>query len=112
MTLALANEVRPFRIQVAAFLPGDVRTGFTAARLKDEADDPLYGERMSKAVSTMEKDERNGISPAAIAKAIYRQSRKKHMKPLKSYGLQYQAFLLLGRLLPTRLANYVVGKMY
>lgn len=112
LTLALANEVRPFRIQVAAFLPGDVRTGFTAARLKDEADDPLYGERMSKAVSTMEKDERNGISPAAIAKAIYRQSRKKHMKPLKSYGLQYQAFLLLGRLLPTRLANYVVGKMY
>lgn len=112
MTLALANEVRPFGIQVAAFLPGDVRTGFTTARIKDEDGDPLYGDRMAKAVSTMEKDERNGMPPQAIAKAIYRLSRKKHMKPLKSYGLQYQVFLLLGRLLPTRLANYVVGKLY
>ena len=29
-----ANEVRPHNIQVAALMPGDIRTGFTAAREK------------------------------------------------------------------------------
>ncbi len=111
MTLALANEVRPWGIQVAAFMPGDVRTGFTGAREKDERGSELYP-RMEKAVSTMEKDEKNGMDPARIAEAIYRLSCKKRMKPLKSCGFKYQLFLLLGRLLPTRLYNYILSKMY
>ena len=53
MTLALANEVRPFGIQVAAFLPGDVRTGFTTARIKDEDGDPLYGDQRWKKMREM-----------------------------------------------------------
>ena len=32
LVLALANEVRPFGIRVLAVMPGDVKTGFTAAR--------------------------------------------------------------------------------
>ena len=112
LSLALANELRPFRIQVAAFMPGDVRSGFTAARRKDERGDELYGERIRKAVASMEKDEQNGMSPEAIAKAIYRLSTRRRMKPLKSCGLQYQALLFLGRLLPSSFINYVLGKMY
>ena len=30
--MALQNELRPFSVNVCALLPGDVRTGFTAAR--------------------------------------------------------------------------------
>jgi len=32
LTLALRNEVKPFGVKVCAILPGDVKTGFTAAR--------------------------------------------------------------------------------
>ena len=32
LTLALANELRPFNISVCAFMPGDVKTAFTAQR--------------------------------------------------------------------------------
>lgn len=34
-TQALANEVRPYGISVCAVMPGDIRTGFTTARRKD-----------------------------------------------------------------------------
>lgn len=112
MSLALANELRPFGIQVAAFMPGDVKTGFTGARRKEERGSELYGERIEKAVSTMEKDEQNGMPPELIARAIYRLSCKRKMKPLKSCGLKYQAFLFLQRILPSGLANFIVGKMY
>lgn len=33
-TLALQNELKPFGISVCAVLPGDISTGFTAARKK------------------------------------------------------------------------------
>ena len=33
-TMALANELRPFGVTVCAVMPGDIKTGFTAARHK------------------------------------------------------------------------------
>ena len=42
-TMALANEVKPFGIQVCCVQPGDIRTGFTAAREKNPEGDDIYG---------------------------------------------------------------------
>lgn len=41
-TMALANELRPFGITVCAVQPGDIHTGFTAARVKTMAGDDVY----------------------------------------------------------------------
>lgn len=37
-TMALSNEVKPFGITVAAVMPGDIKTGFTAARQKTSSE--------------------------------------------------------------------------
>ena len=42
-TMALANEVRPFKIGVCAVQPGDIKTGFTSARQKHALGDDVYG---------------------------------------------------------------------
>lgn len=110
-TLALANEVRPFNIKVCAVMPGDVRTGFTAAREKDD-DSGAYSAVLSKSVSTMEHDEENGMSPAQIAKAVYALSLKKNPKPISTVGFQYKAFAFLAKALPTRAVNYIIGQLY
>jgi NAD(P)-dependent dehydrogenase (short-subunit alcohol dehydrogenase family) len=47
LTMALYNEVAPFGIEVTSVMPGDIRTGFTAARKKSVEDDDIYGERIS-----------------------------------------------------------------
>ncbi|MEA4912826.1 MAG: SDR family oxidoreductase [Oscillospiraceae bacterium] len=111
LTLALANELRPAGIRVCAVLPGDVRTGFTAARQKG-ADGGLYGERAARAVGAMEKDEQNGMPPEAVARVILRAAQRKHPRPLYVAGGKYHLFVLLAKLLPARLCNRLVGLLY
>lgn len=109
--LALQNEVRPFGISVCAVLPGDIRSGFTAARRKIAAPGP-YGERVARSVARMERDEENGMSPEAAGAYVARVALMRSSAPLKVPGLPYKAASAAAKLLPRRVSNYIVGKMY
>ena len=111
-TLALANELRPFGITVSALMPGDIATGFTDARAKSIQGDEVYGGRIGRSVSRMEKDERGGMSAAAAGAYVAKTALKKRSKPLLSIGFSYKAVCCLVKILPCRLANWVVGKLY
>ncbi len=112
LTLALRNEVKPFGIKVCAVMPGDAKTGFTDAREKNTAGAELYGKAIERAVTAMEKDERNGMSPERVAKVVYRAATAKNPKPLYTAGGVYKLFVFLTKVLPTRLFNWIVGKVY
>ena len=111
LTLALQNEVRPFGITVCALMPGDVETGFTAAREKSGASD-CYQTVVQKSVATMEHDEQTGMAPQTLAKAVLRLAAAKHPKPLSTCGAQYRLFAVLQKMLPARAVNAIVGKLY
>lgn len=111
-SLALANEVRPYGISVCAVMPGDIRTGFTAARKKQSAGDEAYGGRIGRSVAKMERDERDGMEPAAAGRIIARIARRRKVKPLYAIRVDYQAIALLARLLPARLLNWLVYQLY
>ena len=111
IALALANEVRSFGIQVGVLMPGDVATGFTDAREKSVAGMEIYS-ALQSAVAAMEKDERGGMSPMDMAKCLYRMSICRNLRPLYIGGGVYKVFCLLNRLLPKRLVNWIVGKLY
>ena len=111
LVLSLANEVKPFGIKLSAVMPGDIQTEFTAARDKITNGEDCYS-AMRRSVETMEHDERTGMMPIAIAKKMYSLSVKKHPKPLSTVGIKYKACCLLIRLLPIRLANLIVGRIY
>lgn len=111
-SLALRNEVKPFGISVTCLMPGDIATGFTAARHKEQAGNEIYAGRIERAVSAMERDETNGISPEVAGKLLARLAEKKWVKATYVVGGKYRAFLLLKRLLPTTLVNWAEGKLY
>ena len=111
-TMALANELRPFGITVCAVQPGDIHTGFTAAREKTVTGDEVYGGRISRSVSRMEHDEQTGMPPEKAAAFLCRVALRCRTKPLYAIGPQYSAAVLLGRLLPCRLVSWIVSKLY
>lgn len=111
-TCALANELKPFGISVAAAQPGDIRTGFTDARKKSTAGDEIYGGRISRSVAGMERDERQGMRPEYASRFIAKLALKKASKPIRTVGFGYQLLSLLCKLLPCRLRNWIIWLLY
>ena len=111
-TMALANELRPYGVTVCAVQPGDIKTGFTAAREKVILGDDVYGGRIERSVHHMEHDEQNGMDPAVAGRFIARVAMKPLVKPLYTIGASYKLFVLLSRILPCRFLNWMIGLLY
>ena len=111
-TCCLANEVKPFGLSVTCVQPGDIATGFTEARRKSAVGDDVYHGRISRSVAGMEKDEQNGMTPEYIAKKIGKVVKKKRVKPLYTLGGKYKIFVVLSKILPIKLVNWIVYLIY
>ena len=111
-TLATANEVRPFGITMCAVMPGDICTGFTQARHKIPVGDDIYQGRIGRSVAGMEKDERTGMAPEIAGRFVGKVALRRSHKPLYTIGLKYRGCVALLKLLPSRVSNWLVGKLY
>jgi len=111
-TLALAAEIRPYGIQVGAIQPGDIKTGFTAARRKSLEGDDVYGGRIGRSISVMEQDEQAGMPPEAVARKICAALKKKRLRPVTTVGGRYRFICAAAKLLPASLLNRIVSKIY
>jgi len=109
---ALSDEIKPFGVTVCTVLPGDIKTGFTAARAKEGAGQDVYGAAIARSVGVMERDEQNGLPAAYAAKKVVRVAMKKRVKPAYVIGGQYKVFYVLQKLLPLKLTRFIIGKMY
>ena len=112
LVLALRNEVKPFGIKVCAVLPGDVKTGFTAARKKSLAGADVYGAALGHAVAVMEHDEQSGMPPEKVARAIVRAAGEQNPRAFRVVGAQYKLFVFLAKILPANWTNALVGLIY
>ena len=111
-TMALANELRPFGITVCAVMPGDIHTGFTAARRKVAEGDEIYAGRISRSVKRMEHDEQTGMDPAKAGAFVGRVALKTGHKPLYTIGFAYKAAVFLTKILPAGALKWLIGKIY
>jgi len=108
----LAMEVKPFGIKVSCVLPGDTKTEFTKNRKKEVLGDDIYQNRINRSVSKMEKDELNGMDPIRVTKVIEKIINRKNPKVIKAVGFNYKVLLFLYKILPSRLAFWVLYKLY
>lgn len=108
---ALGMELERFNIKVCSVMPGDTKTAFTSKREKVETEKEYAGV-VSKSVKKMEKDEQTGKSPYTVAKVFLRLAKKKSPKPLVCVGFSYKMIAFLAKVLPQRVVNFIVKKMY
>ena len=112
-TMALANELRPFGVTVCAVMPGDIKTGFTAARHKIIDGDDIYQGRIGRSVQRMEHDEQTGMDPAKVGRYIAAvASREGSHHPLYATRIDYKFFVFLTKVLPARLLNWLIYQLY
>lgn len=104
---ALANELKPYKIKVCAVLPGDTKTGFTAARI-------CQGENAAaqRSIAKMARDEQHGKSPEAVAKVILRVAKRKHPPLRVSVGFLSKLEVFLSRFFSVKMLNRILNKMY
>ena len=108
---ALRLELKNFNIDVSAVLPGDTKSGFTSARVKNQSGEDYNG-RIERSVNKMEKDEQKGMPPESVSKVIFKMLKKKHSPAVKTVGFGYKAIAFLSKILPTRLMLFIVKKLY
>ncbi|MBP3432092.1 MAG: SDR family NAD(P)-dependent oxidoreductase [Clostridia bacterium] len=110
---ALATEVRDRKIKVTTFMPCDVSTNFTAARVVETGED----QKEKNGIANAEKSERNGATPDYIAKRVLKIVKKKN-PPLRvamgsvGFGLTGKLISFLVRIVPTKFLNFLVRKIY
>lgn len=110
----IAIEVQDFGIQCCSILPGDTKTNFTSARVfaKNADNRSVYFTKMKRAVGKMENDEVNGRPASFVANSIVQQVFAKKMKTEVIPGIDYSILTLLGKILPVRLVQFIVKKLY
>lgn len=109
---AVRMEMRPFGVRAVILEPGDTHTGFTDAREKYCPPDSPYAAVCEKSVATMERDERNGKAPTSVSDVAQRLAGRRNPPVRVAVGLQYKALMFARRLMPDRLASWVLSKMY
>jgi len=109
---ALRMELRDYNVRVSVIMPGDTDTGFTDARVYAVANTSPYYTDCLRTTQKMEKDERSGGPPNSCARAILKLSARKDPPARKVIGFSYKLLVFLKRLLPDRLAMFILRAMY
>jgi len=113
MTEAIRMETKPFGIRAVLVEPGDTKTGFTGSRqMVAAASTSAYEKSCTKSINTMAKSEQNAAEPKEILKVVNRLIGKKNPPVRVVVGFDYKLMVFAKRLLPARLVEFIVSKMY
>lgn len=127
---ALRIECRPFGIRGVLIEPGDTKTGFTGSRIycRDTHEDSPYCAFFNKALSTIEHAEREDTAPRKgskmmrkdfichppekVARIICRMVRRKNPPVRVVPGAAYKLAVFLKRIMPDKICEYFISKVY
>jgi len=111
-TEALRIEGKAFGITATIIEAGDTKTPFTAHRRLTINEGSPYYEQATRSIAKMAHDEEGGYSPTNVAHAIYKVALKKNPPIRKPVGFSYSLLMLLKRILPDRLIEVIITRMY
>ena len=109
---ALGSEVKAFGIKVVSICPGDIRTGFTAARKFDSDEKSVYFSAETQALMRAERSERGGMSEGCVADEIIRFAAGGACPSVAIPGIGYAWLDRLARHLPRTWLDRLIARFY
>jgi short-subunit dehydrogenase len=96
---ALRMELAPEKVQVTCIEPGDFATGFPDAR-DARLDVGSYGDRATRCLAAVERDERGGANPDIVASLVEALCTTKQMPVRRAVGPGSRTLSWASRILP------------
>ena len=115
LTESLRMEVHRFGIRVVLVEPGDFSTGFTDSRrpVRGVSENETYADAYRSALAVVEKDERGGASPEAVARLVARILSARSPRVRYTVGPVFQRVAVrLKSILPSKLFSWGLRKYY
>lgn len=112
LSLSMGMEVRDSGVFVVDVCPGDVKTNFTANRVKEIETNSRYGNRIKKAQYKIDSREDKRMSAEYVARKIIKIADKRKPKPRYIVGGKYKVFNFLQRIVPNRLFIWFMSKYF
>lgn len=105
-------ELSPFGVWVTTVEPGSISTGISERRTKYLGADSPYGEDFRAMLSTLDRNETNGITADKVAATIVRAVEDPRPKPLYAVGSRAPLVFALRRLAPRDLILRMVARAH
>lgn len=112
LSFALRMELSPLGIDVVAICPGDIKTNFTASRIKEFKTNERYGTRLETATEKSDSREDKRMPVEICGKKIFNVIAKKKTKPFYIIGAKYRALYFLSRITPKSWLLGITNKLY
>lgn len=111
MSYSMAMELDDYGIKVVSICPGDVKTEFTANRIKFGVTNEKYGDSPQKSADSIDSRNDNRMNATKVAKKIKKIADKKNGH-LYIIGFKYHIFNFFQKILPTTLFNNIVKMVF
>jgi Short-chain dehydrogenases of various substrate specificities len=108
----LRLESKQFGIKASLIEPGDTKTGFTDSRRYAMPENSPYMSTCKKSIAKMANDERFGKPPESCAEVALKLAEKKNPPVRVTVGFTYKLIVFLKRLLPAKVLEFAVSKLY
>lgn len=109
---ALSIEMKEYNVKFTLIEPGDTKTGFTKARKTYNPVNSPYHDVCEDSIKKISHDEKHGKSPESVSKVALKLANKKNPPIRVAIGIEYKLVCFLKRILPDRLIDYILYKLY
>lgn len=111
VAFGLYMELKKHGIYVTSICPGDIKTNFTANRVKYAEGGERYGDEAKNSANKIDSREDKRMKLAPAAKKIYKYCLK-CKKPLYIIGFKYKALNFLRHVFPQKVFLDITAKMF
>lgn len=111
LSFSMRMELSSSGVNVVCICPGDIKTNFTANRIKEFETNERYGERIKNMANKLDFREDKRMNCEKASKKIFKICKNKN-KAMYIVGAKYKVLFFLSKILPTNFFVKMTGKLF